>query len=104
MRGLGDPRFIDGVAFEQCAHETFSEEFCVPSNGNAKIKSFKRHKTESNIKREDLEYLCEEILTQAERKGYWEIHPFNWADEPRVLFSFESVSLHVQGVERELVR
>lgn len=53
VRDLGDPRLIDGVAFEQCAHETFSEEFCVPSKGNAKIKSFKRHKTESDIKREE---------------------------------------------------
>lgn len=101
---MGDPRLIDGVPFEQCAHETFSEEFCVPSKGNAKAKSFKRHKNEGDIKREDIEYLCETILTQEERKGYWEIQSFNWADEPRVVFSYESVALYVQGVEKELVR
>lgn len=104
VKDLGDPRLIDGVPFEQCAHETFSEEFCVPSRGNAKTKSFKRQKNEGDIKRQDLEYLCETILAQEERRGYWEIHPVSWADEPRVIFSYESVALHVQGVGRELIR
>lgn len=100
----GDPRLIDCVHFEHCAHETFSEEFCVPSKGNAKPKSAKRAKDEGDIEREDLEYLCRTILTQEERKGYWEIQPDIWGDRPLVLFNFESVVFVVHCEDKKLVR
>lgn len=106
VQDLGDPRLRDVCYFEPCAHETFSEEFCVPSKGNAKTKSLKRHRTEGEIKREDLEYLCETILTQEKRRGYWEIRPDDWTDESIVVFVYETVALYVQrvGKSRELVR
>lgn len=106
VQDLGDPRLRDICHFEPCAHETFSEEFCVPSKGNAKTKSLKRHKTEGEIKWKDLEDLCETILTQEERRGYWEIRPDDWTDESLAVFVYESIALYVQraGESRELVK
>lgn len=100
----GDPRLLDWVHFEHCAHETLSEEFCVPAKRNAKPKSMRRAKNEGNIKREDLEYFCSTILTQEERRGYWEIHPDQCTDEPTIIFEFETVAFVVQCKEKEFVK
>lgn len=104
-QGQGDARLIDHVHFEDAAHETFSEEFCVPSTAHSsKTKHAKRAKDEGDIKREDLECLCQTILTQEERKGYWEVAPEMWKDEPLVMFEFGTVAFVVQCEERKLVR
>ncbi|KAJ4415407.1 hypothetical protein N0V82_007346 [Gnomoniopsis sp. IMI 355080] len=104
VQGKGDPRLLDWVHFEHCAPETFSEEFCVPSKSNAKPKSMKRAKNEGNIKRADLEYFCSTILTQTERRGYWEIDPDQCTEEPTIIFEFETVAFVVQCEERKVIR
>lgn len=104
VQGKGDPRLLDGVPFEHSAHETFSEEFCVPIKGKSKPKNMKRASNEGHIKRPDLEYLCHTILTQEERRGYWEISPDLWTDEPFIVFEFETVAFVVHCEEKKLVR
>lgn len=107
----GDPRLIDHVPFENCAHESFSDEFCVPTDKGAKLKNVKRGKDEGEIKRVDMEEFLETILTRVERRGYWEVSALLWAPDDEgmptkevVVLEFESISFVVECEEKKLLR
>lgn len=109
----GDARLIDHVPFEKCAHESFSEKFCVPGTGRYdRWKIVKQPKDEGDIIRVHMEEFLEKILTQKERRGYWEVRPHLWVLEDSegmptrevVVLEFESFSFVVQCEEKKLIR